>query len=102
MDSVVFSPVPAPAWGARCLSGIAVRLNWNVGWHSRCRRPGASAEPTVPVQVLPEGDDVALDPVGEGAGSAAEDPLDIGADPLLGGVGLTDGIEGGLDHGLGH
>jgi hypothetical protein len=62
----------------------------------------ASVEADSAVRVLPEGGDVALEPVCEGAGRAAEDPLDVGADSLLGGVGFADGVEGGLDYGLGH
>lgn len=41
-------------------------------------------------QGLSEGGNVALGPVGEGAGRTAEDLLDVGADALFGGGGLAE------------
>jgi len=52
--------------------------------------------------VSPERVDVPPGPVGERPGRTAEDPLGIGADAPLGGGGVAEDGQRGLDHGLGH
>lgn len=64
-------------------------LRRTIGVRSAVCRMGCPGMPW-PESGLSEGGNVALGPVGEGAGRTAEDLLDVGADALFGGGGLAE------------